>query len=114
MLKTIPAIKVGMTSSFDEAGTTVPVTIVRPYTCVVTEIKRPERHGYAAVQVAYRETLPKRVTKPLKGILQKSGIAGSVLASSSKCMSRRKTWSSTNWGRLSTRASSWATGTRSR
>lgn len=62
-----------MTSSFDEAGTTVPVTIVRPYTCVVTEIKRPERHGYAAVQIAYRETLPKRVTKPLKGILAKSG-----------------------------------------
>lgn len=73
MIKSIPAVKVGMTSSFDEAGTTVPVTIVRPYTCVVTEIKRPERHGYAAVQVAYRETLPKRVTMPLKGILNKAG-----------------------------------------
>jgi large subunit ribosomal protein L3 len=74
MLKTIPAIKVGMTSSFDGAGTTVPVTIVRPYELVVTEIKRPEKHGYAAVQVAYHETLPKRVNKPLRGVQIKAGV----------------------------------------
>jgi large subunit ribosomal protein L3 len=74
MIKSIPTIKVGMTSSFDEAGTTVPVTILQPYKLVVTEIKRPEKHGYAAVQVAFRPNLAKRVTKPLKGITAKAGV----------------------------------------
>jgi len=65
-----------MTSSFDEAGTTVPVTLVQPYAAVVTEIKRPETHGYAAVQVAYSETLPKRVRRPQRGVLNRAGVQG--------------------------------------
>jgi len=74
MIKKIPAIKIGMTSSFDDTGSTVPVTLVQPFTCVITEIKRPEKHGYSAVQVAYKEALPKRVNKPLQGVLKHAGI----------------------------------------
>jgi len=74
MLKILPAKKIGMTSAFDGAGTTVPVTLLRPLQTVVTEIKRPERHGYAAIQVAYGETLPKRINKPHAGILRKAGV----------------------------------------
>lgn len=67
-----------MTSAFDGAGTTVPVTLLQPFKVVVTEIKRPERHGYAAVQVAYGETLPKRINKPHAGILHKAGVEGAL------------------------------------
>jgi large subunit ribosomal protein L3 len=76
MIKRIPAKKIGMTSAFDGAGTTVPVTLVQPLPVVVTEIKRPEKHGYAAVQVAYGETSSKRVNKPLRGVLAKAGVKG--------------------------------------
>ncbi|MCH7472937.1 50S ribosomal protein L3 [bacterium] len=74
MLKKIPAKKIGMTSAFDGAGTTLPVTLVQPMKVVVTEIRRPEKHGYAAVQLAYEETLPKRINKPHKGVLNKAGV----------------------------------------
>lgn len=74
MINTIPAKKIGMTSVYDGSGTTVPVTLVQPIDCVVTEIKRPEKHGYAAVQVAYGETIAKRINKPHQGVLDKAGI----------------------------------------
>jgi large subunit ribosomal protein L3 len=74
MLRKIPARKIGMTSAFDSAGTTVPVTLVQPMMLVITEIKRPATHGYSAVQVAYGETTAKHVNKPLRGILTKAGV----------------------------------------
>lgn len=74
MIKKLPARKVGMTSAFDGAGTTVPVTLVQPFDVTVTEIKRLESHGYSSIQVAYQETLAKRLTKPHKGVLAKAGI----------------------------------------
>lgn len=63
-----------MTSAFDGAGTTLPVTLVQPFDVVVTEIKRPETHGYAAVQLAFSQTLPKRVNKPQRGVLNRAGV----------------------------------------
>jgi large subunit ribosomal protein L3 len=73
MIKKIPAKKIGMTSAFEANGRTVPVTLVQPLPVVVTEIRRPETHGYSAVQLAYGETLPKRIRKPQQGILSKAG-----------------------------------------
>ena len=78
MISKIPGRKIGMTSAFDSAGTTVPVTIIQPCKLVITEIKRPERHGYAAIQVAFEETLPKRINKPRKGILAKAGVTDAL------------------------------------
>lgn len=73
MIKKIPAKKIGMSSAFVEEGRTVPITLVQPLPVVVTEIRRPESHGYSAVQLAYGETLAKRVRKPMQGILAKAG-----------------------------------------
>lgn len=63
-----------MTSVFDGSGTTLPVTLVRPYRMVVTGLKTPERDGYAAVQLAYDETATKHVNRPLRGILSRAGV----------------------------------------
>ena len=63
-----------MTSAFDGAGTTLPVTLVQPFDVVVTQIKRPETHGYAAIQLAFGQTLPKRVNKCHQGQLRKAGV----------------------------------------
>ena len=51
----------------------MPVTLLQPLPVVVTEIRRPESHGYSAVQLAWGETLAKRVRKPMRGILTKAG-----------------------------------------
>jgi len=75
MIKRLPAIKIGMTNAFDGAGTTLPVTLLQPYAVVVTEIKRNETHGYAAVQLAFDETLEKRLNKPHRGVLAKAGVS---------------------------------------
>ena len=74
MIKKIPVKKLGMTSAFDGAGTTVPVTLVEPLEVVVTELKRPEKHGYSAIQAAYGEVLPKRLNKPHLGTLKRAGV----------------------------------------
>jgi len=74
MINRMPAKKIGMTSAFDGAGTTLPVTLLQPYSVVVTEIKRQETHGYSAIQLAFDETLEKRLNKPHRGILAKAGV----------------------------------------
>ncbi len=73
MINKIPAKKIGMTTMFDEQGFSVPVTLVQPFTLVVTELKRPEKHGYSAVQLSFKETLRKRINKPRQGVLSKAG-----------------------------------------
>ena len=73
MIKKIPAKKIGMTSVFDGNGRTIPVTLLQPLPVMVTEIRRPDTHGYSAVQLAWGETTPKHVRKPLRGILDKAG-----------------------------------------
>jgi large subunit ribosomal protein L3 len=74
MIKKIPAKKIGMTSTFDDNGRTVPVTLVQPMGVVVTEVRRPETHGYSAVQLAYGETTAKHIRRPHQGILDKAGV----------------------------------------
>jgi large subunit ribosomal protein L3 len=67
--------KLGMTQVFDSGGRIVPVTVVQAGPCTVTQVKTPERDGYAAVQLAFGEVKPKRVNKPLKGHFASSGVA---------------------------------------
>jgi large subunit ribosomal protein L3 len=66
--------KLGMTQVFDSGGRIVPVTVVQAGPCTVTQVKTPERDGYAAVQLAFGEVKPKRVNKPLKGHFASSGV----------------------------------------
>lgn len=77
MIPTIKGEKLGMTSVFDGAGTTLAVTLVRPYPAVVTQIKTPERDGYSALQLAYGETSPKHVNRPTRGVFNRAGVGKS-------------------------------------
>ena len=67
-------IKLGMTQVWDEAGRLVPVTVVAVGTNVVTQVRTAESDGYAAVQLAYGQIDPRKVTKPLKGHFEKAGV----------------------------------------
>ena len=66
--------KLGMTQIFDENARVVPVTVIQAGPCTVTQVKWPERDGYAAVQLAFGEIKPKRVTKPRAGHFAKAGV----------------------------------------
>jgi large subunit ribosomal protein L3 len=59
--------KLGMTQVFDENNRMVPVTVVKAGPCVVTQIRTTEKDGYTAVQLAYGQIDPRRVTKPVAG-----------------------------------------------
>ena len=72
--------KVGMTRIFAEDGSTVPVTVLDVSNNRVTQVKTPDRDGYAAVQVAFGRRRASRVGKPLAGHLAKAGVeAGHIL-----------------------------------
>ncbi|MDA4109290.1 50S ribosomal protein L3 [Mycolicibacterium holsaticum] len=66
--------KLGMTQVFDENNRVVPVTVVKAGPNVVTRIRTAERDGYSAVQLAYGEINPRKVTKPLKGQYDAAGV----------------------------------------
>ena len=59
--------KLGMTQVFDEHNRMVPVTVVKAGPCVVTQIRTTEKDGYTAVQLAYGQIDPRKVTKPVAG-----------------------------------------------
>jgi large subunit ribosomal protein L3 len=66
--------KLGMTQIFDQNARVVPVTVIQAGPCTVTQVKSPERDGYAAVQLAYGEVRPKAVNKPRAGQFAKAGV----------------------------------------
>jgi large subunit ribosomal protein L3 len=59
--------KLGMTQIFDENNRMIPVTVVKAGPCVITQIRTQEKDGYAAVQLAYGQIDPRKVTKPVAG-----------------------------------------------
>jgi large subunit ribosomal protein L3 len=63
-MKGILGRKVGMTQIFDDRGEVVPVTVIEAGPCFVTQVKTPERDGYAAVQLGFKEVKSKRLTRP--------------------------------------------------
>lgn len=68
--------KLGMTQVFDESGRMYPVTVVEAGPCCVVQVKTKERDGYEAVQVGFGEMKKeKNVTRPLKGVFKKAGVA---------------------------------------
>jgi large subunit ribosomal protein L3 len=62
--------KLGMTQVWDEDNRVVPVTVIQAGPCRVVQLKTPERDGYSAVQLAFGETKPSRLTKPELGHLK--------------------------------------------
>jgi large subunit ribosomal protein L3 len=47
--------KLGMTQVFDDENRAIPVTVIKAGPVRVTQIKTPEKDGYAAIQIAYKE-----------------------------------------------------------
>ena len=73
-MKGILGKKVGMTQVFSERGEAIPVTVIEAGPCFVAQIKTVEQDGYAAVQLGFEETKPKRLTQPQLKHLQKSNL----------------------------------------
>jgi len=72
--------KVGMTRIFTDDGAMLPVTVLDVSDNRITQIKTPERDGYAAVQVAFGKRRASRVNKALAGHLAKAAVeAGHTL-----------------------------------
>ena len=63
MFKGLIGRKIGMTQIFDVNGAAVPVTLLEAGPCFVSQVKTAETDGYNAVQLAFGEVKPKRLTK---------------------------------------------------
>ena len=70
----ILAEKIGMTRVFAEDGSHVPVSVLRVDECEVVAARRPDRDGYAAVQVGIGRASARRVTKPMRGHFAKAKV----------------------------------------
>ncbi|NYF09638.1 large subunit ribosomal protein L3 [Leifsonia sp. AK011] len=66
--------KLGMTQVWDENNKLVPVTVVEITPNVVTQLRSQEVDGYTAVQIAYGQIDPRKVTQPLAGHFEKAGV----------------------------------------
>jgi large subunit ribosomal protein L3 len=67
--------KLGMTQVFDpEDGHVERVTVIEAGPCFVTAIRRADRDGYDAVQLAFGEVREKSMNKPRLGHLKKAGV----------------------------------------
>ena len=75
MKKAIIGKKVGMAQIFDENGKVIPVTVIEAGPCVVVQKKTAEGEGYDSVQLAFDDTLEKKLTKGELGHLKKAGAA---------------------------------------
>ena len=65
--------KIGMTRFFLENGTNIPVTVIEAGPCVVTQVKTADRHGYAAIQIAFDDVKPRNSTMAVIGHDMKAG-----------------------------------------
>lgn len=73
-IKGLLGTKLGMTQVWDENNKLVPVTVVEISPNVVTQLRTPEVDGYSAVQIAYGQIDPRKVTQPLTGHFEKAGV----------------------------------------
>ena len=62
--------KLGMTQVWDSENRIVPVTVIQAGPCRVVQLKTPERDGYSAVQIAFGDAKPRRLSKPELGHLK--------------------------------------------
>jgi large subunit ribosomal protein L3 len=67
--------KIGMARMFDEKGNVIPVTLIEMGPCTVVAIKSSDgKDKYDAVQVGYSSVKLDKLTKPMRGVYQKSGL----------------------------------------
>ncbi|WP_026374208.1 50S ribosomal protein L3 [Agrococcus lahaulensis] len=66
--------KLGMTQVWDEQNKLVPVTVLEITPNVVTQIRTPEKDGYAAIQIAAGQIDPRKVNQPSAGHFTAAGV----------------------------------------
>lgn len=69
--------KKGMTRLFDEKGDVVVCTVIEAEPNIISQIKKQEKDGYNALQLASMKVAPakvRNVTQPMKGHFAKAGI----------------------------------------
>jgi len=64
--------KLGMSQIFEEGGLVRPVTAIQAGPCTVTQVKTPDKDGYAAIQLGFGDV--KKLNKPLAGHLTKGQV----------------------------------------
>jgi large subunit ribosomal protein L3 len=74
MEKGILAKKIGMTRLFDEEGRVIPVTVLEAGPCTVVAKKTPDKDGYKAIQVGFKNIGKNRLNKPLVGHFARAGV----------------------------------------
>jgi large subunit ribosomal protein L3 len=67
--------KAGMTRVFTDAGESIPVTVIEALPNRVTQVKAVESDGYRAVQVAFGDRKPSRLSRPLVGHYAKARVS---------------------------------------
>jgi large subunit ribosomal protein L3 len=67
--------KLGMTQVFDESGSAIAVTAILVYENYITQVKSPDKDGYAAIQVGAIAAKDKHMTKARIGHLKKNNIS---------------------------------------
>ncbi len=65
--------KLGMTQIFAEDGKRVTVTVIEAGPCPVVQVKTPENDGYSAVQLAFGQVRPDKLSGPELGHLKRAG-----------------------------------------
>ena len=65
--------KLGMTHVYDEYGRRKAVTAIQAGPCTILQLREPQRHTYAAVQVGFEPVKETAVTKPVLGQFKKAG-----------------------------------------
>jgi large subunit ribosomal protein L3 len=74
MLKGLIGKKIGMTQIFDESGAAIPITLIEAGPCFVTQVRLPEKDGYSAVQLGFKEVKQKRLTGGQLGHLKRNNL----------------------------------------
>lgn len=74
MMKGLIGKKVGMTQVYDEKGAAVPVTVILAGPCFVTQVRTLENDGYAAVQLGFEESNPRKLTGGQLGHLSRKDL----------------------------------------
>jgi large subunit ribosomal protein L3 len=60
-------LKVGMTQVYDDKGKLAPVTVLQLGPCPVLQVRDPERDGYHAVQVGFKDKERRKATRAERG-----------------------------------------------
>jgi large subunit ribosomal protein L3 len=71
MSKFILGKKIGMTQIFNDAGLSLPVTVIQAGPCAIVQKKTDENDGYTALKLGFEEISEKKLNKPEKGLFSK-------------------------------------------